>query len=145
MFGKLKLILYSTIAIVIILLAACSPPPPQSRVYTVNCDPFMEVKHVSLPAEAAVGATITIVLCSNQTTGFQWSELAVIDAPTILEQIEHKYTPPEAGANVGVAGKETWIFRAVKKGKTTAFMEYSQPWEGGIKKEWTFTLQATVR
>ena len=46
--------------------------------------------------------------------------------------------------SVGAAGKEVWTFEAIKKGTTKVRMEYSQPWEGGLKAEWTYTLTVTV-
>ena len=61
-----------------------------------------------------------------------------------MKQISHKYVPP--GTDVpGVAGKEERVFKTLKRGSTSISMEYSQPWEGGIKAEWTFDLNVSVR
>ncbi|MFX1270006.1 MAG: protease inhibitor I42 family protein, partial [Promethearchaeota archaeon] len=83
-----------------------------------------------------------ITLCSNHTTGFQWSEARIGDE-TLVEEVSHEFVPPN-GQTVGAAGKEVWTFKALKEGRTTISMEYSQPWEGGTKAEWTFELTVEV-
>jgi len=45
----------------------------------------------------------------------------------------------------GTPGKEVWTFKTLKKGTTEVSMEYSRPWEGGEKAEWTFDLVVTVK
>jgi predicted secreted protein len=90
-----------------------------------------------------VGKGVTVIVCSNQTTGFQWSE-AEIEDTSILEQVSHEYTPP-VGDKVGAAGQEKFFFRGIKTGTTTVYMEYSQPWDGGEKAAWTCSLTVTVK
>ncbi|HEY86622.1 MAG TPA: protease inhibitor I42 family protein, partial [Dehalococcoidia bacterium] len=86
-----------------------------------------------------------VTLCSNPTTGYRWSEFAVISDPTVLEQVDHVYTPPEVENVVGAAGKDTWIFKELKKGMTNISLEYSQPWEGGEKGHWTFSFTVVAK
>jgi len=109
----------------------------------------MELKHISKEAKVAVGDSFTVTLCSNPTTGFQWLESAQISDQTVLEQVDHKFVPPEAKDDrpspPGTGGKEVWTFKALKKGTSTISMEYSRPWEGGEKRAWTFLLTVTVR
>ena len=111
----------------------------------VSCDDFAGNPHISEEMEVEVGDSFKIALCSNQTTGFQWSESAQIDDGTIAEQTNHKFISPEEQPIVGAAGQEAWTFQALQEGTTTVKMEYSQPWEGGTKTEWTFTLTLVVR
>lgn len=85
-----------------------------------------------------------MTLCSNPTTGFQWSESAKISDQTMLRQAAHKFVPPE-GDVPGAAGQEVWTFKAPKKGTATLSMEYSRLWEGGEKGEWTFKLTVVVK
>jgi inhibitor of cysteine peptidase len=147
---KSKLILIATMAVAILSLAACTATeeqtPPKQVSVEVSIDDFTNVNTISREVEVAKGGTVTVILGSNQTTGFQWSEQAQIGDITILEQANHKYINPEAGTQiVGAAGKEEWIFKALKSGTTTVTMEYSRPWEGGEKGVWKFNLTVEVR
>jgi len=111
---------------------------------TVSIVYFRMFPHVSKEVELAAGDSFTVTLGSNRTTGFQWSESAQIDDQSVLEQLAHRFVPPEEDAPEA-AGKEVWTFKALKEGSTEVFMEYSQPWEGGKKAEWTFRLIVVVR
>ena len=53
--------------------------------------------------------------------------------------------PPQEQDVEGAAGKEIWTFNALRKGTSNISMEYSRPWEGGEKAEWTFTLDVVVK
>ncbi len=108
-------------------------------------DDFMKNQHISKNVEVAANSTLTVTLFSNQTTGFQWSEKAKIGDNGLLEQIGHEFVAPESKGIVGAGGQEVWTFKALKKGETTVSMEYSRPWEGGEKGEWTFDLTVTVK
>ncbi len=110
----------------------------------VSCVYFIEHPYVSKEVELVAGDSFTVILGSNRTTGFQWSESAQIDDQSVLEQLAHRFVPPEEDTP-GAAGKEVWTFRALKEGSTEVFMEYSQPWEGGKKAEWTFRLVVVVK
>jgi inhibitor of cysteine peptidase len=109
----------------------------------------MEQKHISREVEVAVDGSLTVTLCSNPTTGFIWSESADISDQTVLEQTGHEFIAPEGEGDEppapGTTGKEVWIFKALKKGTTEVSMEYSRPWEGGEKGEWTYTLTVVVK
>ena len=94
--------------------------------------------------EVAAGGSVTVMLESNPTTGFSWSEDAQISDPAVLEQVSHEYVAPDSEM-VGATGQEVWKFKALKEGKATVYMEYSRPWEGGEKAEWTYTLTVTVK
>jgi len=114
----------------------------------VSCDDFMSAKHISEEVEINTSDMFKVVLCSNPTTGFQWSESATIDDTALIEQVDHRFVSPKAKGNKppapGTPGQEIWTFKALKEGTTTISMEYSQPWEGGEKGEWTFELTAAV-
>jgi len=36
-------------------------------------------------------------------------------------------------------------FQTLEPGSSTIYLEYSRPWEGGEKGEWTFTLDVVVK
>ena len=141
---KSKLILVCAVVAISLCLSACLPAAKQASV-DVSCDDFMRANHISQEAEVAVDGSLTVTLCSNPTTGFQWVESAEISDQTVLQQTDHKFVPPEETGVAGAAGKEIWTFQALKKGTATISMEYSRPWEGGEKGEWTFNLTVTVK
>ena len=140
---KSKLTLMCAMIAISLCLLACAAVAQEASI-DVSCDDFMEVKHISQEVEIAVDGTLTVTLCSNPTTGFQWSESAQISDQTILEQTDHEFVPPE-GDVPGAAGKEVWTFETLKKGTSTVSMEYSRPWESGEKGEWTFNLTVVVK
>lgn len=124
---------------------ACSPGAPNRVSVDASYDDFMKNQHISKEAEVAVDGSLTVTLCSNPTTGFQWSGSAQISDPATLQQTNHEFVPPEASGVAGAAGKEIWTFKALKKGESSISMEYSRPWEGGEKGEWTFNLTVVVK
>lgn len=113
----------------------------------VSCDDFISTKHISQKIKVNVGDSLKVVLCSNPSTGFQWSETAEISDQNILEQVDHKLVMPESEPlpPPGTPGQEVWTFSALNKGKSTISLEYSQSWEGGEQGEWTYTLTVTVK
>ncbi len=143
---KLKLILmiFAVVALSLSLLA-CSPTKQVSL--EISCDDFMKDQHFTWEVEVNAGDSIIVTLCSNPTTGFQWSESAQISDQTVLEQVDHKFVSPESKPPPppGTPGQEIWTFKALKKGTSTVSMEYSRPWEGGEKGEWTFIATVVVK
>jgi predicted secreted protein len=110
----------------------------------ISCDDFTNNNHIRSTVQVGIGNTITVTLCSNPTTGFQWSETAEISTSGILEQVNHEFVPPEQTGVTGGYGQEVWTFKALKQGTSTISIEYSRPWEGGEKGEWTYALTVTV-
>ncbi len=141
---KSKLILVCAVVAISLCLFACLPTSKQVSV-EVSCDDFTKQQHISQEAEVAVDGSLTVTLCSNPTTGFLWVESAQISDQTVLQQTDHRLVSPEAEGVVGAAGTQVWTFKALKKGTSTISMEYSRPWEGGEKGEWTFNLTVTVK
>jgi len=144
---KAKPILMCAAVSISLCLLACSPTPKQEAV-VVSCDDFMNVHFIGEKVEVASGESFTVTLCSNPTTGFQWSEAQISDQVAI-EQIDHQFTPPEYTGDSppapGSPGQEVWTFKALKPGESTISMEYDQPWEGGMKAAWTFVLTVVVK
>ncbi|MFC1912439.1 protease inhibitor I42 family protein [Chloroflexota bacterium] len=92
--------------------------------------------------EIEIGDKLYIELCSNPTTGFEWSYQ--MSGDTTVKEEDHDFDAPE-GNVPGASGKESWTFEGVDKGTTEIFMEYSQPWDGGIKQEWTYNITIIVK
>jgi inhibitor of cysteine peptidase len=138
---KLGLVLTCTALILLLCLPSCTT----GASVAVSCDDFGTQRHISKEVTVAVGNSFTVSLCSNATTGFQWSESAQIGDPTVVQQTDHKFVSPETEGLVGAPGKEVWTFKALKKGTSTIYLEYGRPWEGGEKGEWTFNLTVVVK
>ena len=109
----------------------------------VTCDQFLEDNHYTWNVRVQPGDSLLVTLCSNGTTGFQWSESAHIGDEGILEQTDHNFTP-SGNDTPGAAGKQEWTLKALKRGTATVVLEYSRPWEGGEKREWSLTATVVV-
>jgi inhibitor of cysteine peptidase len=111
------------------------------------CEDFQDNTNINDSIEIHTGDTLVIVLCSNPTTGFTWSEEASITNNIVLTQENHEFTGPESETPPppGTPGLESWRLKALQPGTSTVSLEYSRPWEGGEKGEWTFTLEVTVK
>lgn len=155
---KTKTVLICGIAILSILpigILSCSQPeesamPPLEKpsapdIIEVSCDEFMTEKHITMEVEITHPSSQIVTLCSNPTTGFQWTESASISEESVIYQYEHNFVPPDEEGVVGAPGKDVWTFKTLKKGTSTVSLEYSRPWEGGEQGEWTFTLVITVK
>ena len=140
---KLKIIFTFTLLTLSLWLLACAPPTATS--VEVSCDDFGAQPHISKQINVAADNTFTVTLCSNRTTGFQWSESAQISDQTVVQQTGHEFIAPDTTGMVGAPGNEVWTFKALKKGTSTIDLEYSRPWEGGEKGEWTFNLTVIVK
>ena len=107
----------------------------------ISCDEFRVNNHVRNDFRVEIGDKIRAKLCSNPTTGFKW-EYEMSNA-NVLKEEDYDFEEPKSNVP-GASGIEVWTFEAVEKGTTEVRMEYSQPWEGGLKKEWTYTITVTV-
>jgi inhibitor of cysteine peptidase len=145
---KAKAMMTVAVMTLAIFLLTCSSGPKEVAV-EVSGNEFTNQKNVTKQVEVDAGDTLIVTLCSNPSTGFAWPESAQISNQTILQQADHKYVAPEAegGATpaTGAPGQEVWTFTALKKGTSTIYVEYSRPWEGGEKGEWTFHLTVVVK
>ena len=143
---RLELGLIFTLAVCTSSLLGCTIASKQTSI-EISRDDFAKHPHVNNEIQVAVGSTITVTLCSNPTTGFQWMEAQISDQ-TVLEETSHEFIPPSEADGPpppGSAGKDVLTFKALKKGTGTISVEYSRPWEGGEKGEWTFRLDVTVK
>jgi predicted secreted protein len=111
-----------------------------------SCDAFRATRLVEQSAVIPMATDLTIALCSNPSTGFSWDEPRLEDA-TVLRIVDRTYQAPGAASIpvVGAAGGEILTIRGLKAGSTLLSITYSQPWAGGIKGEWTYTLAVTVQ
>jgi inhibitor of cysteine peptidase len=146
---KTKMMFMAAMVTVLLAAGACLPASgessPNEANIEVTIDEFMDSKHLTREIEVSDGGVLTVSLGSNPTTGFSWTETAQIADLAVLQQTESKFLLTDGKDLVGAPGSQVWTFRALQKGTTTINMEYSRPWEGGEKAEWTFELIVTVR
>ncbi len=110
----------------------------------IFCDEFISSDGIVFRViQLKPGQFFDVVLCSNPSTGFRWSEMADIDDTSIVSQGGHSFLPPP-GNLMGAAGKEVWTFQTLRQGQATLSFEYSQPWQGGEKAAWVFDLILVV-
>jgi inhibitor of cysteine peptidase len=140
-----KLILTCALLILFLSVFSCSPAPSDVSV-EVACDEFYQSPHISRELEVPVGASFNVTLCANPSTGFGWEE-AVIGDPALVEGVGREFVGPEGQPPPppGTPGQEVWTFKALETGQTTLSVDYSRPWEGGEKGEWTFALTLSIK
>lgn len=126
-------------------VAACSDTQASAPA-GATCDQFGSTSSIAQARTIDTGTEMTVVLCSNPSTGLAWDEAQIAD-PTVLELVDRAYRAPDQGTLpiVGAAGGEVLTVRGLEPGTTTLSIRYSQPWEGGTKSAWTFALEVTVR
>lgn len=154
---KTKVIMVGLLVVLALSLLACqsgaaekpaTPTAPgkyraATSVEFYTCNDFMKQKHITDEFALQAGKGVTVILCSNPTTGFQWAEEAQISDPEVIEQVSHEYVAPTSD-KPGAAGTEKFNFRGLKLGMATVSLEYGRPWEGGEQAEWTCTLTIIV-
>lgn len=90
--------------------------------------------------QVGVGGTVTLTLESNPTTGFSWNKVEDVDKSILkLEKNDYKQKASPAGM-VGVGGRDTIVYRALKAGTAKIDLIYMQPWEPDS----TFNTKYTV-
>ena len=140
-----KVILVCCVLSFSLFLSSCSSDPKQVTV-EVSCDEFYDSQHIRQEVDVPVGASFKVVLCSNPSTGFQWEEAEISDV-TVLAQVDRQFVSPdsEPPPPPGTPGQDVWTFKSLKAGASTIAVDYSRPWEGGEKGEWTFVLSVVVK
>ena len=135
------------LGILSILISGCKDGAVK-RDIEISCDDFNQQTSITDSLTIDSGELIKIKLCSNPSTGFQWSEMPENTRPEILAQDSHEFSllgdsstplPP------GTPGMEIWTFKTQEKGQSQLFFSYSRHWEGGEKGVWTYTLNVTVQ
>ena len=88
---------------------------------------FAEESKEAKVIESQVGNNFTIKLEANATTGYEWQFTKPLEED-ILQLISSEYLPDKTEL-LGAGGKQVWIFKALKSGKTTIYFKYVRPWE----------------
>ncbi len=94
--------------------------------------------------ELRVGDTVKLVLDANPTTGFSWSKMDKVDQSILkLEKNDYQQNA-NPGRMVGVGGRTTIVYRAMKPGSAKIDLTYMQPWEPDSKFNTDYTVTVKV-
>lgn len=123
--------------------STATPLGPHTNEIEISYDELLREKFVTRDVTLEVGDTLTVTLASNPSTGFSWTAETQIGDASVVQQTSHVIVGPTSPM-VGAPVAETWTFRALNAGTTTISTEYSQPWPGGVKADWTFKANVAV-
>ncbi len=137
---KLITIILGALLAVSFLMTSCMIASRETKV-DIKCEQFAENKQIINEFHVESGDKIIVKLCSNPTTGFQWEYKMSVE--NVLTEQEHNFEKSDVNLT-GAAGMESWTFEAGKSGTVEVLMTYSQPWDGGMKAENTYTMFVTV-
>ena len=138
---KLRITIISAMLAILFLITSCLVTSRDINV-DISYDEFTTNNNIRNDFQVEIGDKIRVKLCSNPTTGFKWEYKMSVE--NVIKEEDYDFEEPEDKNLVGASGKEVWTFEAVSKGTTEVRMEYSRPWEGGEKAEWTYTMTVNV-
>ena len=138
---KLRITIISAMLAILFLIPSCLVTSRDINV-DISCDEFTTNNNIRNDFQVEIGDKIRVKLCSNPTTGFKWEYKMSVE--NVIKEEDYDFEEPEDKNLVGASGKEVWTFEAVSKGTTEVRMEYSRPWEGGEKAEWTYTMTVNI-
>jgi len=136
---KLRIVLILVMVVTLLSLSSCITS--REMHVEVSCEQFVKNSRAMSEFQAEVGDKITVKLCSNPSTGFEWEY--EMSGDNALKEEDYDFEEPKSDVP-GAAGIEVWTFETVENGVTEVRMEYNQPWEGGEKEEWTYTMTVKV-
>ena len=94
--------------------------------------------------EVTSGQEFRIVLDANPTTGFTWQLSSPLD-DTLVTVVGNSYDAPSTSGRVGAGGKQTWTFKAMRRGQTAIGLLYARPWEKGVDPEKKLMFSVIIR
>ena len=146
---KSKLMAALAIIVMVMVAGACAKGAEANKDIdvVVPMEEFAGAKNVQTQVELEKGDILNVILGSNPSTGYSWTETAVVSSAGILKQDSHTYVEPGKTSVpvVGAAGHERWTFTALEAGTTRVNLKYSRPWEKDTAPEWTFELTVNVK
>jgi predicted secreted protein len=145
---KLFVLFVMALATTSLLLSGCTIARKHVSI-EVSCDDFYANQHITNEILVPVDGTVTLTLCSNPTTGFQWEPTVCCPLRSvILAEVDYKFMPPEETGGtppaVGASGKEVWVYKGVNEGVATVSVDYRRPGQSGERGEWTYNLTVFV-
>ncbi|MBS3766169.1 protease inhibitor I42 family protein, partial [Candidatus Bipolaricaulota bacterium] len=109
----------------------------------VSCDEFKMKKDVRKSVKLAEHGRLQVTLCTNPSTGFQWSDSARISNHSVLWQTSHR-TSSSSSSAMGAPGQASWEFKGLDEGKSKISLEYGRSWQTDGEDNWSLTLQVEV-
>ena len=112
----------------------------------LTCDSFFPQNNLTQTLLVSQNNSFNVTLGNNSdSTGYVWSEEANIDNPDLIQQLSHvQQSPEQLDGTTGGCGCDVWEFKALEKGICLIYFDYSQPWDGGDKSAWTYTLTVYI-
>jgi inhibitor of cysteine peptidase len=149
--GNMKTKLMAILAVILVVMGAgaCASGIEANKDtnIVVPLDEFAGAKNIQKQVEIQKEAVLNIILGSNPTTGYSWTEVAVFSDAAVVNQTGHAYIEPGKTSIpvLGAAGHERWTFKGIEAGVTKITLQYARPWEKDVPPEWTFELTVTVK
>lgn len=109
---------------------------------SASCDDFRFKNHIEKSVKISVHGRLEVTLCSNPSTGYSWSDSAMISNHTVMWQTSHTKLPSTSSA-LGAPGKQKWTFQGLRAGKAEISLKYSRGGGGGSD-NWTYKIDVTV-
>ncbi len=98
---------------------------------TVEYQTFQQRPNFTKDIDILLGAELKLVLHSNGTTGFSWTDPAQLTDPMVLEQTDHDYVIRQ-DPREGEPGHEVFVFEAKSKGACTIYLEYKRAFSAEV-------------
>ncbi len=122
----MKTVSLTICVIVSTLFYVCKSPQSNAVKYTEQQETI----------EVQKGATFSIELVSNITTGFSWQ---LVDTPAVLQLKERKYLE-EKDTKAGQGGADLFTFLAKESGTISIEFVYKRSWESTENKRKTYRV-----
>ena len=110
---------------------------------SIDCYAFEDNPDQRAATTVTAGEEFTVTLCVKRNRGYRWSEEVQIDNPAILQELSRDFEPGKSPMG-GVAGKESWTFRASQAGEAVISLEHTQISGRNTEGVWTYQLAVTV-
>lgn len=108
-----------------------------------TCDDITEGEGGVFGVEIPAGTSLSVLICSNPTTGYRWTDPASSDA-AVAAVTGVEYEAP-AGGMAGAPGAERITITGVAAGTAEITTRYGRPWEDPSMAAQTLTIQVTVK
>jgi len=118
-----KIVDFIIVLSIVLLLTGCIQNDAPATV------PVSNENEMSKNLSIKLGETFELEFQSNPSTGFEWFEQ---HDTTVLQLVSSKYRQNSNNRIVGNPGTQTFVFKAVGKGKTTIEFVYKRSWEKDI-------------
>ena len=149
-----RIMVFGLICVVMLLVTACggtevtttpaaTTAPAEDKTIEITLDEFTSDNDIVSDITIGRGASLTVRLGSNPSTGYSWGEAEISDVD-IITQVSREFVGPEDTEVVGAPGTDVWVFNAAGEGSAIIKFVYERPWEAGEQDAFTLTINVTV-